>query len=259
MRKTILSLASAVALAAFAVAPAFAAGPTTVSGPIGTQPLHFGDKGPPVVTLQGDLWQFGYNPGPCNGFFGWQTRRALESFQKDQGLTVTGTLNGATFGAILKDGGWSAAWMGGTSSGGPSNQPGNAGGSSTSSGSGSTSSGSGSSSSAPSGKTIRMIATAYGPSAQDNYPYGAVDYFGRPLKAGDIAVDPRVIPLGSTLYICGYSFPGYLPSGCMYGTADDEGGAIKGNHIDIYVNAPDSVLNNFGIQNVTVTVVGSGN
>ncbi|EQD34508.1 3D domain protein, partial [mine drainage metagenome] len=82
-------------------------------------------------------------------------------------------------------------------------------------------------------QTITMVATAYGPSAADNYPYGATDYFGKPLVAGDVAVDPSVIPLGTRLYITGYSSP-YLPAGGFYAVARDTGGAIQGKRVDIY-------------------------
>ncbi len=103
--------------------------------------------------------------------------------------------------------------------------------------------------------TMTMEATAYGPSAQDNYPYGATDYFGQPLVAGDIAVDPSVIPLHSCLKVTGYSSPN-LPAGGFIGEADDEGGAINGAHIDIFMNTSESQVNNFGIQSVQVTVLG---
>src|SRR5579875_1365363 len=81
------------------------------------------------------------------------------------------------------------------------------------------------------GTTLTMEATAYGPSAADNYPYGPTDYFGQPLVAGDIAVDPSVIPLRTCLYVTGYQDPN-LPAGGFIGEADDEGGAIKGLHVD---------------------------
>jgi len=138
-------------------------------------------------------------------------------------------------------------------------------GSSTTTSSGSTTSTSGSSTTSSTGKTIdgyqvvktiSLTATAYGPSAQDNYPYGAVDYFGNPLVAGDVAVDPSVIPLGTKLWVTGYNSPN-LPAGGFLATADDEGGAIKGNRLDIYINEPDSIVSNFGIQGVTVYVLGN--
>lgn len=108
---------------------------------------------------------------------------------------------------------------------------------------------------ASTGQTMTMEATAYGPSLQDNYPYGPTDYFGQPLTAGDIAVDPTVIPLRTCLYVTGYSSPN-LPTGGFIGEADDEGGAIKGMHVDLYMNASPSKVSNFGIQTVKVTVLG---
>jgi len=104
-------------------------------------------------------------------------------------------------------------------------------------------------------RTMTMEATAYGPSAQDNYPYGATDYFGQPLTAGDVAVDPSVIPLKTCLYITGYNSPN-LPSGGFIGEADDEGNAIVGYHVDLFMNAPESQVNAFGIQTVKVTILG---
>ena len=107
----------------------------------------------------------------------------------------------------------------------------------------------------PGGITLHVEATAYGPSAQDNYPYGATDFFGQPLVVGDVAVDPSVIPLRSCLYITGYSSSN-LPSGGYYAEADDEGNAIQGYHVDLFMNAPEAQVNNFGIQRVTVHVLG---
>jgi 3D (Asp-Asp-Asp) domain-containing protein len=105
------------------------------------------------------------------------------------------------------------------------------------------------------GSTLTMVATAYGPTLQDNYPYGPVDAFGQPLTAGDVAVDPRVIPLGTCLFITGYRSP-YLPRGGLYAEADDTGGAIKGDRVDIFYSGTEAQINEFGIQRVRVRVLG---
>jgi 3D (Asp-Asp-Asp) domain-containing protein len=106
-----------------------------------------------------------------------------------------------------------------------------------------------------SGHTLHMVATAYGPSAQDNYPYGATDYFGNPLVAGDVAVDPSVIPLHTCVYVTGYHSPN-LPAGGFVGEADDEGDAIQGNRVDLFMNASPAKVSAFGIQRVQVTILG---
>ncbi len=113
---------------------------------------------------------------------------------------------------------------------------------------------------ASSGASTNMKATAYGPSAQDNYPYGATNYFGQPLTSGDIAVDPSVIPLGSCVKITGYHSPN-LPQGGFIAEANDEGNAIQGKHIDIFLNVSESLVNKFGVQHVHVKILGpkSGN
>jgi 3D (Asp-Asp-Asp) domain-containing protein len=49
-----------------------------------------------------------------------------------------------------------------------------------------------------------------------------------------IAVDPRVIPLGSRVYIPAYRHDGH---GGWF-IAQDTGGAINGNHVDVYRNPP---------------------
>lgn len=50
-------------------------------------------------------------------------------------------------------------------------------------------------------------------------------YTGMTPRRGIVAVDPRVIPFHTKLYIEGYG----------YGVAEDIGGAIKGNHIDVFI------------------------
>lgn len=108
------------------------------------------------------------------------------------------------------------------------------------------------------GHTMTFEATAYAPTAQDNYPYGPTDYFGRPLTPGDIAVDPSVIPLRTCVWVTGYSSP-LLPAGGFVAQADDEGNAIQGRHIDIFLNTSEAMVNNFGIQTVKVTELGPAN
>lgn len=57
-----------------------------------------------------------------------------------------------------------------------------------------------------------------------------------------IAVDPAVIPMGSTVYV-------ELPSGeSFYATAADTGSAINGNTIDILMSSPEEATS-FGRQN----------
>jgi len=57
----------------------------------------------------------------------------------------------------------------------------------------------------------------------------------RPLRPWrSVAVDPNVIPLGSSVFV-----PAYCPTlGHAWFRADDTGGAISGRHIDVYRNPP---------------------
>jgi peptidoglycan hydrolase CwlO-like protein len=59
-----------------------------------------------------------------------------------------------------------------------------------------------------------------------------------------IAVDPRVIPIGSKVYIEGYG----------YAIAADTGSAIKGNIIDLFFNTEAQALN-WGRRNVTIRII----
>ncbi|MBE7048520.1 MAG: hypothetical protein E7393_04025 [Ruminococcaceae bacterium] len=75
-------------------------------------------------------------------------------------------------------------------------------------------------------QVIDCSATAY------SFNVGSITASGRPAAYGVIAVDPRVIPLGSKLYI--ESVDGSWVYG--YAIAGDTGGAIKGNRIDLFYN-----------------------
>lgn len=98
-------------------------------------------------------------------------------------------------------------------------------------------------------KQVKNItATAYAPGPHDNGKWGNLTHIGTQVRPGVIAVDPKVIPLGSKLYI---EFP---DGNGMYGVAEDTGGAIKGNRIDIAMWTVAQAYD-FGIQNVKVYVL----
>ena len=59
-----------------------------------------------------------------------------------------------------------------------------------------------------------------------------------------IAVDPKVIPLGTRLWVDGYG----------YAIAEDVGGAIKGNKIDLYFDSS-SQMWNWGARNVDIYIL----
>lgn len=67
---------------------------------------------------------------------------------------------------------------------------------------------------------------------------------GTTAREGIIAVDPSVIPLGTKVYVEGYGFA----------TAEDTGGNIKGNTIDVYKNTESECLN-WGVRNVTIYIL----
>lgn len=85
-----------------------------------------------------------------------------------------------------------------------------------------------------------MWATAYVP----GYGCGYRTSTGRKAAYGVVAVDPRVIPLGTRLYIQGYG----------YAVAADTGGRIKGNRIDLCFNSLKEA-HNFGRRQVKVYIL----
>lgn len=102
--------------------------------------------------------------------------------------------------------------------------------------------------SAPAGdvaKTITMSATAY--TAYCNGCSG-VTANGTDLRANPglkvIAVDPRVIPLGTKVWVEGYGTA----------IAADTGGAIKGNKIDVFIPSQEGALA-WGRKTVTVKIL----
>lgn len=64
-------------------------------------PLSKGSQGEAVVELQNRLNELGYSVGTADGDFGGKTEKAIQQFQQDNGLQVTGTLNETTYNALF--------------------------------------------------------------------------------------------------------------------------------------------------------------
>lgn len=80
-------------------------------------------------------------------------------------------------------------------------------------------------------------------------PKGARTYSGTRTRWGVVAVDPKVIPLGSTMTIEGYDGVTFV--------AEDIGGGIKGESIDIWL--PDAKeAKTYGTQYRRVTILREG-
>ena len=75
------------------------------------------------------------------------------------------------------------------------------------------------------------------------YTGGGRTASGTRARVGEIAVDPSVIPLGTTVYIEGFGLR----------TAEDTGGAVKGHIIDIYMDSRSECIS-WGRRNVTVYI-----
>ena len=89
--------------------------------------------------------------------------------------------------------------------------------------------------------SLNVVATGYTPGDPG---CTGITYTGTKASRGTIAVDPKVIPFGTKLYIPGYG----------YGVAADTGGAIKGNKIDLCYESRTEALK-WGIKNITVYIV----
>ena len=83
------------------------------------------------------------------------------------------------------------------------------------------------------------------------YSGGGLTASGTSARVGAIAVDPSVIPLGSKLYITSADGTSWVYG---YAVAEDTGGAIKGNRIDLYYNS-ESQCNSFGRRTAKVYIL----
>ncbi|NHM26642.1 DUF348 domain-containing protein [Desulfofundulus sp. TPOSR] len=86
-------------------------------------------------------------------------------------------------------------------------------------------------------RVIDMVATAYTYSGNNTAS-------GVPPRYGVVAVDPRVIPLGTRLYVEGYG----------YATALDVGSSIRGNRIDLFMESA-AEARRWGVRRVNVYVL----
>jgi 3D (Asp-Asp-Asp) domain-containing protein len=93
-------------------------------------------------------------------------------------------------------------------------------------------------------KTITVKATAYTASCKgcSGITTTGINLKKNP-KAKVISVDPRVIPLGSKVYVDGYG----------YAVAGDKGGGIKGNSIDVFIPSKSAALK-WGRKSVKVKI-----
>jgi 3D (Asp-Asp-Asp) domain-containing protein len=93
-------------------------------------------------------------------------------------------------------------------------------------------------------RELDMMATGYTAGKESNPDGHGITYTGMRAERGVVAVDPRVIPLYTRLYIEGYG-----PA-----IAGDTGGAIKGNRIDLCFDSLSEALD-WGIRPVKVYVL----
>lgn len=93
-------------------------------------------------------------------------------------------------------------------------------------------------------RVLTMTATAYDPSPQTIPGTTGRTAMGLWAGYGHVAVDPRVIKLGTMVFVEGYGFA----------IASDTGGAIKGNKIDLCYNTRSEALR-FGRRKVRVHVL----
>jgi 3D (Asp-Asp-Asp) domain-containing protein len=92
------------------------------------------------------------------------------------------------------------------------------------------------------GKELTVNSTAYTPDAGLSNPSFRTST-GRPARMGMVAVDPRVIPMNSLLYVEGYG----------WAVAADTGGVIKGQKIDVCLGSRSDALQ-WGRRKVRIIV-----
>lgn len=98
----------------------------------------------------------------------------------------------------------------------------------------------------PSGKTLTVKATAYWAfnGVNNSYTASGRKAVRNPSGYSTIAVDPRVIPLGTKLHVAGYG----------NAIAADKGSSVKGNYIDVFFNTRQEAIR-WGVRYLKVTIL----
>jgi len=94
------------------------------------------------------------------------------------------------------------------------------------------------------GTMLTMEATGYDASAASTGDGDGITASLTPFREGVAAVDPRIIPIGTILYVEGYG----------YARAEDTGGVIKGYRIDLAFPDRNDAFE-WGRRNVRITVL----
>lgn len=188
--------------------------PSMATAQFSERDLSMGDRGEDVKELQSALNRAGFITGAVDGVFGTKTKEAVMQLEAKKELTVDGIVDQLVIEALDLQ-----------------------------------------NVSVSRGQTPEryravhdIVATAYAPGPHDNGKWGNLTHIGTTVRPGVIAVDPQVIPLGSRVYV------EYSDGHGVYATAEDTGGAIKGQRIDIAMNSIKEAYN-FGIQKVKVYVL----
>lgn len=100
-------------------------------------------------------------------------------------------------------------------------------------------------------RTGQFVATGY---SQFNEGCDEITATGSHVRPGVVAVDPTVIPYGTRMFIVSND------GAYVYGlsTAEDCGGAIKNNRVDLYFET-DPECFQFGVRNCTIYFLGDAN
>lgn len=93
-------------------------------------------------------------------------------------------------------------------------------------------------------KELEMTATAYAPGIENNGYSGDKTVTGADVRKGIVAVDPKVIPMGTRVWVEGYG----------EAVAEDQGSAIKGNRIGLAFDSREEALD-YGMQKVKVYIL----